>query len=117
MKNNAAAFMRENGPLESFKHIRPHPYYLVFHNGEWIIQDSKSFNDNITTGWVKIKTEGKGLSKTIFYHSVTINLFLETDYLSLDENWEGAPAHEDEVEWLKATVKIFVNENEFKNVK
>ena len=115
MKNNAAAFMRQNGPLESFKHIRPHPYYLVFHTGEWIIQDSKSFNDNTTTGWVKIETEG--LRLTFFSHCVTVNLTLETDYLSLDENWEGAPAHEDEVEWLKATVKIFDNENEFKNVK
>ena len=65
MKNYAAAFIRENGPLKSFE--PHHPYYLTFHAGEWFVQDSKSFNDNVNAGWVKIATEGKAL-RYIFYY-------------------------------------------------
>ena len=43
-----------------------------------------------------------------------LSSFLETDYLSLVTNWEVAKQKGD-TEAGSATVKIFANENEFKN--
>ena len=55
VKNNAAAFVREEGQLENFDF---QPYYLAFYDGSWFIQGTDSFDNNRSEGWIYIDTKG-----------------------------------------------------------
>ena len=55
VKNNAPAFVREEGQLENFDF---HPYYLAFYSGSWFIQGTDSFDNNRSEGWIFIDTKG-----------------------------------------------------------
>ena len=72
VKNNAAAFMREEGQLENFDF---QPYYLAFYNGTWFIQGTDSFENNRTEGWIYIDTKGLSYYKLVYYWSNRNNLF------------------------------------------
>ena len=63
VKNNAAAFMREEGQLENFDF---QPYYLAFYNGTWFIQGTDSFENNRTEGWIYIDTKGLSYYKLLY---------------------------------------------------
>ena len=56
VKNNAAAFVREEGQLKNFDSP---PYYLAYYDGVWYFQGSADFNENTDGGWICIKTKGK----------------------------------------------------------
>ena len=59
IKNNAAAFVREEGNIEK---CNAHPYYLAFYDTAytktWFIQSSDCFDKNRTEGWIYIDTKG-----------------------------------------------------------
>lgn len=42
---------------EKIKKFDPHPYYLAYQGGFWVIQDSESF-DSQGGSWLKLKTKG-----------------------------------------------------------
>ena len=75
VKNNAAAFMREEGQLENFDF---QPYYLAFYNGTWFIQGTDSFENNRTEGWIYIDTKGLSYYKLLYYWSNRNKLLLIT---------------------------------------
>ena len=54
INNNAAVYMRDG---EKIKKFDPHPYYLAYQGGFWVIQDSESF-DSQGGSWLKLKTKG-----------------------------------------------------------
>lgn len=62
VKNNAAAFVREEGQLKNFDSP---PYYLAYydassyHDGVWLFQPSADFIENTDEGWIYIETKGK----------------------------------------------------------
>ena len=55
MKNNMPVFVRDGGKISFFD---PHPYYMVYIDGTWYIQDSETFNNGKDEAWIKIETTG-----------------------------------------------------------
>ena len=55
IKNNAAAYVRNGGKLESFD---GHPYYLSHYPGNWVFQDSENYKKNKGRFWIRLLTEG-----------------------------------------------------------
>ena len=55
IRNNAVAFVRDGGKLETFD---KHPYYLAYYPGCWVVQSSERYDDNEDSFWIKNVTKG-----------------------------------------------------------
>ena len=59
VRNNAAAFIRDGKELETFD---SHPYYLVYIDEAWYIQNKDFFDNYEDGGWLRFDTQGLGLN-------------------------------------------------------
>jgi len=105
LKNGAPAFIREGGKNEGLEDC--HPYYMMYKQS-WFITKSEHYEKNEDISWLLL--ESKGLSEYSLAKHLNF-VFEETDYLSLETSWEVWY----QSEWSPATVKIFTNENDYKD--
>ena len=111
LHNNIGTYIREAGEVPTYASRQ---FFLLYHKGDWLITGDKEndclWGGNKSRGHLLISTKGNNKIRLV---NAILRVLSETNPIKLGTEWKEADGKDT---WSrKATVKIFNDEEEYKN--